>query len=130
MGFAKITICAVPRAKAEVRYHANQQLFRATLREAIEGFSGVEDGTRYLSRHTSTRTTHLPKLMPNYDNDGDSPYPGITEKTCWVSSGAEGKNILLVDDIYTRGVNIDEDAINALLKAAARNVAFYAVAKV
>lgn len=39
-------------------------------------------------------------------------------------------NVLLVDDIYTPNVNIDEDAINALLNAGAHTVAFYAVGKV
>ena len=38
-----------------------------------------------------------------------------------------GKNILLVDDIYTPGVGIDEDAIQAVLDCGANSVIFYAV---
>ena len=52
------------------------------------------------------------------------------ERTCDISADAAGKNILLIDDIYTPGVNIDEDAINALLNAGAKTLAFYAVGKV
>ncbi len=37
---------------------------------------------------------------------------------------------MLVDDIYTPSVNVDEDAINALLNAGACTVTFYAVGKV
>ena len=35
------------------------------------------------------------------------------------------KNILLIDDIYTKFVNIDEDAIQALLDKGAKSVHFY-----
>ena len=40
-----------------------------------------------------------------------------------------GKDILLIDDIYTKTVNIDEDAIQALLDNGARSVFFYAIGK-
>jgi len=36
---------------------------------------------------------------------------------------------LLIDDLYTRTVNIDEDAIQALLDKGAHSVAFYAVGR-
>ncbi len=65
----------------------------------------------------------------SHTNNGCSPYPGITEATCVISSNVKGQNILLVDDIYTPGVNIDEDAINALLNMGALAVTFYAVGK-
>jgi predicted amidophosphoribosyltransferase len=38
-----------------------------------------------------------------------------------------GKDILLIDDIYTKTVNIDEDAIQALLSKGAKSVSFYAI---
>ncbi|RMG53053.1 MAG: amidophosphoribosyltransferase [Acidobacteria bacterium] len=122
-----ITVCVVPRAKAEKTYYANQKLFKTTVQEVIQQIDGFIDGTDYILRHTDTRTTHLPREMPNYNNNGPDPYPGITEDTCTISEEVRGKNILLVDDIYTPGVNVDEDAINALLKAGARTVTFYAV---
>jgi len=31
LGFEAITVCVIPRAKAEGNYHANQQLFRTTV---------------------------------------------------------------------------------------------------
>jgi phosphoribosylpyrophosphate synthetase len=122
-------VCVVPRAKAEIYYHANQLLFKSTVRAVISQLNGFEDGTNYLRRHTNTRTTHLRKPIPNYDNGGAEPYPGITVETCDISISVKGKNILLVDDIYTPAVNIDEDAIQALINAGACSVAFYAVAK-
>ena len=130
LGFDAVNVCVVPRAKAEDVYHANQQLFRTTVQAVLEQVNGFVDGTGYIRRHTNTKTTHLHNPVPNYTNDGPEPYPGITEKTCEISPNINGKNILLIDDIYTPGVNIDEDAINALLKAGACTVTFYAVAKV
>ena len=64
-----------------------------------------------------------------HGGDGELPYAGITKDTCNISAGIRGKDILLIDDIYTKGVNIDEDAIQALLDNGARRVYFYAVGK-
>jgi len=130
LGFDTMTVCVVPRAKAEEAYHANQQLFRSTVQATIGQIGGFADGTSYIRRHTNTRTTHLRNPVPNYINDGHQPYPGITAETCEISPNVREKNILLVDDIYTPRVNVDEDAINALLSAGARTVTFYAVGKV
>lgn len=130
LGFGEITVCVVPRAKMETAYQPNQQLFRATVQAAIAQRHGFTDGTNYIRRHTNTRTTHLRNPIPNYTNDGPLPYPGITSETCSISSNIVNGNILLIDDIYTPNVNIDEDAINALLKAGAHTVTFYAVGKV
>lgn len=130
LGFNELVVCVVPRAKAENAYCPNQQLFRATVQKAIRQARGFVDGTRYIRRHTNTRTTHLPKSTPNYTNDGREPYPGITKETCEISPNVKGKDILLIDDIYTPGVNIDEDAINTLFAVGARTVTFYAVGRV
>jgi hypothetical protein len=130
LGFNSITVCVVPRAKAEDAYHANQQLFRATVQSVIEQIGGFVDGTSFIRRHTDTRTTHLRNHVRNYENKGSLPYSGITEQTCDISPNVRGNNILLIDDIYTPNVNIDEDAINAIIKMGARTVTFYAVGKV
>jgi hypothetical protein len=130
LGFDILTICVVPRAKAENAYKNNQQLFRKTVQASIDQKHGFADGINYIRRCTNTYTTHLGERAPNYINDGPEPYPGITEQTCDISADAAGKNILLIDDIYTPGVNIDEDAINALLNAGAKTITFYAVGKV
>ncbi len=124
-----ITVCVVPRAKAEESYHANQLLFKSTVCTVVGQLNGFEDGTIHMCRHSNTRTTHLRKPIKNYDNDGPEPYPGITTQTCDISVNVQGRDILLVDDIYTPAVNIDEDAIQALINAGAHSVAFYAVGK-
>jgi len=126
-----LTVCVVPRAKAENKYSQNQLLFKRTVREVINGLNGFIDGTYYITRRTDTKTTHLahsPRAA-QYAGDGDMPYIGITNNTCVISNNVRGKDILLIDDIYTAGVNIDEDAIQALLDKGARNVYFYAVGK-
>jgi len=130
LGFDLITVCVVPRAKAEDEYQANQQLFRETVQFVIGQTRGFVDGTGFIRRHTNTRTTHLRNPVRNYINDGPLPYPGITERTCEISPNVEGRNILLIDDIYTPSVNIDEDAINALINMGAHTATFYAVGKV
>jgi hypothetical protein len=123
------TICVVPRSKSEASYNQHQLLFKKATRSALVKIGNINDGTNYIYRHTNTRTTHLPRDMKNYCNDGENPYPGITKDTCDISPEVSGKEILLIDDVYTRTVNIDEDAIQALLDNGAKSVTFYAVAK-
>ena len=121
-----LTVCVVPRAKTN--YQPDQLLFKSTVRDVVNQLNNFFiDGIDYIVRHTNTKTTHLPPNTPNYNNDGAAPYPGITVETCNISSNVRDKDILLIDDIYTRNVNIDEDAIQALLDEGARSVTFYAV---
>ncbi|MFH1129479.1 MAG: amidophosphoribosyltransferase [Patescibacteria group bacterium] len=124
-----LTVCVVPRAKTESSYQHNQLLFKAVVRDVVRLISGFYDGVDYIVRHTNTRTTHLPANTPNYNNDGTRPYPGITKDTCTISNKVKDKNILLIDDLYTKNVNIDDDAIQALLDNGAQSVIFYAVGK-
>jgi hypothetical protein len=121
-----LTVCIVPRAKAENTYEANQLLFKKVVQYIINELN-FKDGTNYIIRHANTRTTHRDKA--GYGGDGDRPYPGITKNTCRISKEVNGKNILLIDDLYTKTINIDEDAIQALLDYGAKSVIFYAVGK-
>jgi hypothetical protein len=127
LDLGNITVCVVPRAKADQSYSADQLRFKSTVQAVVRSLNGFQDGTAYMRRHTNTRTTHLPENTPNYTNDGSLPYKGITKATCRLARDVRGKDILLIDDIYTRGVNIDEGAIQSLLDEGAQSVAFYAV---
>lgn len=121
------TVCVIPRAKAEKTYSPNQLFFKQTVAFVSKNLKGFSDGTDYIVRHTDTRTTHLNKA--GYGGNGDLPYPGITKKTCTISDDVKGKNILLVDDLYTETINIDEDTIQALLANGANSVIFYSLGK-
>ncbi len=121
-----LTICVVPRSKAENTYSRNQLLFKRVIQQVINEL-GFNDGSDYIKRHTDTKTTHLAHTQ--YSGDGNMPYIGITKDTCNISNKVKNKNILLVDDIYTNHVNIDEDAIQALLDKGAKSVIFYSVGK-
>jgi len=121
-----LTICVVPRSKAENTYSENQLLFKRTIQRIIQDL-GFADGSDYIIRHTDTKTTHLSHT--DYAGNGSMPYPGITKDTCFISDEVREKNILLIDDIYTSGVNIDEDTIQSLFDKKANSVIFYAVAK-
>lgn len=125
-----LTICVVPRSKSENAYEHNQLLFREVIKDII-GELSFQDGSNYIVRHTDTKTTHLAHSPrgAQYAGGGSMPYPGITKDTCNVSNAVNGKNILLIDDIYTTGINIDEDAIQALFDNGANSIIFYAVGK-
>ena len=101
------------------------------MKAVISKLNGFSDGTDYIIRHTDTKTTHLAHSprAEQYAGNGSMPYKGITNDTCNISDNVKGKDILLIDDIYTGGVNIDEDAIQALLDKGARNVYFYSIGK-
>lgn len=123
-------VCLVPRSKNFATYNNNQLLFQNIIREEVNKFSPyfyIMDGGDFIIRHTSTKTTHLSRSQNVLNNDGEMPYPGITKKTCTLSKKIAGKHLLLIDDIYTKTVNIDEDAIQALLDAGASSVTFYAI---
>ena len=120
-----LTVCVVPRAKTN--YQPDQLLFKSTVQNVVNQLNSFIDGIDYIVRHTNTKTTHLPPHTPDYNNDGAEPYLGITVETCNISSDVRDKDILLIDDVYTKKVNIDEDAIQALLDKGARSVTFYAV---
>lgn len=124
-----LTVCVVPRAKEEKSYEPNQLRFKSTVRAVVKQLNnGFCDGADYIIRHTDTKTTHLFR-SPSYAGNGPYPYPGITIDTCTISAMVKGRDILLIDDIYTETVNIDEDVIQALLTNGAKSVAFYAVGK-
>lgn len=123
----RLTVCVIPRAKKESSYTDNQKLFKRVLSSVVDKLNGLSNGTGYIIRQSNTRTTHMNRS--GYGGDGEMPYVGITKDTCKISNEVRGKDILLIDDIYTKGVNIDEDAIQALLDNGAKSVIFYSVAK-
>ncbi len=121
----KMVVCVVPRAK--VKYESNQLFFRKTVSNVVKKLPYFIDGTNFILRQVDTKTTHRAKY--GYGGYGEMPYPGITEDTCEISDEVKGKDILLIDDVYTKTINIDEDAIQALLNKGAKSVVFYAVGK-
>lgn len=136
------TCICIPRAKALTTYTDRQLFFRDAVGIASNELSGVVDGSDIIERHTNTFTTHFSRTKnPSRvaktgqtttkidGNDGPMPYPGITKDTCYIDKNSvKGKDIILIDDIYTLGANIDEDGIQALLDTGANNVIFYAIA--
>jgi len=122
-----LTVCVIPRAKIESFYSDNQKLFNNTISVVVAKLIGFSNGATYIIRHTATKTTHMNRS--GYGGDGSMPYIGITKDTCNISDDVNGKDILLIDDIYTKTINVDEDAIQALLDKGAKSVIFYAVGK-
>ena len=122
-----LTVCVIPRSKRENFYRADQLFFRQIVSDVVNSINNFSNGTNYLIRHTNTRTTHLDRNGEGAD--GHLPYPGITKETCTISNEISGKDILLIDDLYTENVHIDEDAIQAVLDKGARSVIFYSVGK-
>lgn len=126
-GKQNLRVCVIPRAKREDSYRKNQLYLRATIQYVTKHLAGFVDGTQDIIRHTSTSTTHLARH--GNGGGGELPYVGITKDTCSISDDVIGKDILLIDDIYTKTVNIDEDCIQALLDKGARSVVFYSIGK-
>lgn len=118
-------ICVMPRAKTSSSYSKSQLYFSKTVSKVVNNIANLEDGTDWIIRHKNTRTTHL--YHPG--REGKAPYIGITGDTCKISAKVEGKDIILVDDVYTKYVNVNEDALQALLDAGANSVQLFVVAK-
>lgn len=120
-----MTVCGVPRSKRESSYPFSQMGLKRTIRSVAIETPSLEDGMDYIIRNTDTVCTH--RARSGHGGAGEMPRPGLLKDTCFMSSGIAGKDILLVDDIYTPGVGIDEDAIQAVLDCGANSVIFYAV---
>lgn len=119
----KYTICVVPRSKCNSNYNQTQLLFMNTVKKfVLNNFNTFHDGTNYITRIIDTPTTHITKDYNSIDI-------GITKRTCNISNNVRGKDILLIDDIYTKSVNIDEDAIQALFDNGANSVTLYVLGK-
>ena len=95
---------------------------RATIQCVTKRLADFVDGTHDIIRHTNTATTHMARS--GHGGLGEMPYVGITKETCSISDDVIGQDILLIDDLYTKTVNIDEDCIQALLDKGARSAIF------
>ena len=139
----KDCVCvSVPRARKLDNYFPEQLYLQYSIQEAVDSLNReglqITDGTACIKRIFNTKTTHFVN-KPDIEietkggreiNDGPRPYPGITKETCLVNEELiKGRNVILIDDIYTARVNIDEDCIQALYEKGAKKVVFFAFAK-
>ncbi len=124
--FKNFTVCVMPRSKRESKYKQSQLMFKKAISSCANKL-GFINGTDAITRVKDTKTTHNWRLE---NNTGDNPYKGITKDTCRVDlSKIKDKNIVLVDDIYTEGVNVIEDCIQYLFDLGAKSVILYVTAK-
>ncbi len=129
----EFVVTVVPRAKKASEYKENQLMFIDAVYWALQPLDDLHlidviQCGEVIKRHTNTKTTHL-RRPTEFANDGKLPYPGITKDTCFISDKIAGRDVILIDDIYTETVNIDEDMIQALLDTGAKSVIFYAIGK-
>ncbi len=119
-------ICLIPRSKSEKKYHPSQLLFKKAISNIASNLNTCK-GVDVIKRIKDTKTTHI---WGNEDNDGVTPYKGITKDTCSVNKEMiVNRSIILVDDIYTENVNIAEDCIQMLFDFGAKSVILYVIAK-
>ena len=117
----------MPRSKAV--FSDKQLLFRKAISEAADD-TVATNGAEYIRRIKNTKTTHLANTRNgDMGGDGDMPYTGITKDTCRLCGSVNGRNVILVDDIYTKTVNIDEDCCQFLLDNGAKSVTLYTICK-
>lgn len=124
----KIIVCRIPRSKVD--FKENRLYFQKAVREAITNANQhlnnrLVDGIDYIKRIESVATTHLASVIVQ----DKMPYPNITKDTCEISDKITNQTIILIDDIYTIGVNVVEDCIQALYDRGAKQVIFYAVGR-
>lgn len=123
--YGPMTLVGVPRSKREASYPQSKMGLKRALRLAASENPQLSDGLDFIVRQRDTLCTH--QGYWGRGGYGEGPRPGLIEDTCVLSPRIEGRDILLVDDIYTPGCGIDEDAICAVLNAGARSVVFFAI---
>lgn len=127
------TVCYVPRAKREEHYVLRQLIFKHVLRDVVTDL-GYNDGIDYIRRVKNMPTTHRkdesycyfvgnPQIEVKVNREEN-----FIAQSCSFSEEIRGKDIILVDDIYTYGVGIDEYTLLSLLEAGAKSVVLYALA--
>lgn len=130
-------LVAVPRSKPDHYWSALQLQFRPALSLAIKKSAIVAKGTKekwivdgigWIQRVVETKTTHKRKIT-DVENNGSEPYPGIAKDTCRLLGDVRGKSIILVDDIYTADIGIDEDCLQFLLDNGAASVVLYTLGR-
>lgn len=86
-------------------------MFKKAIFSVVNNLDTI-NGSDYIKRLKETKTTHNWRLG---NNTVDMPYKGIT-KDIWEinKSLIFGKDIVLVDDVYTEGVFVAEDCIQTL----------------
>ena len=119
-------VVAVPRSKAN--FLPRQLRLIKAISDAVP--QQLENGAYFIKRHTNTATTHLENASGNWNSPNEPrPHRGITRDTCRLEGDVRGKNVILIDDIYTRGVNVDEDCIQFLFDNGAVNVVLYTLCR-
>lgn len=130
---AQPVVIAVPRSKPDNFWKDYELQFRPAISLGIKKskyvVSGSDDkwiidGTNYIVRTVETQTTHLAR-SGRPGNAGSPPYEGITKDTCRLCGDVTNKNIILIDDIYTKTAGIDDDCIQFLLDNGAADVTLY-----
>ena len=136
-GVPLCTLVCVPRSKAIYKFSKNQQFFQQAVSRSADMLESVIDGAYCIKRKIDTKMTHIKKVDFEWvsedgtreKNEGSYPYPGITLDTCSIEADLiKNKMVILIDDIYTKTCNIDEDCIQALYDLGAKKIIFYAVA--
>lgn len=120
------SLCVIPRSKALNKYLPSQLMFRKAIDNIASNFE-VDNAIEAIKRIKDTKTTH----NWNFENNkGKAPYKGITCDTCEFKKNLiVNKNIILIDDIYTKDVNVIEDCAQMLFELGAKSVTIYVVAK-
>ena len=128
---------AVPRSKPDDFWQSQELQFRPAISLGLKNSNHnvqnsdekwMIDGTKYITRIEATQTTHK-ALLNDPTNTGPEPYIGITRDTCQLDGDVSGKNIILIDDIYTENKGIDEDCIQFLLDNGAADVILYTLGR-
>ncbi len=124
--FQDAVVCVIPRSKSEKSYSQSQLMFKKAISSVTDTLR-LKNGIDAIKRMKNTKTTHNWRLE---NNTGSDPYKGITKDTCVFDEAAiNGKNLILVDDIYTKDVNVCEDCLQTLFDLGAKSCIMYVIAK-
>lgn len=124
-----VIIIGIPRAQSENSYNDSQLLFRRTIKEVCNQAELICENSSII-RIKDTKTTHIKKdnvLINGKPNKAlDSPYPGLAKDSCCFNEEIlNGRDVILIDDAYTKNANIAEDFIQALKDFGSNKVIFY-----
>lgn len=124
-----VLIIGIPRAQSEESYNDKQLLFRSTIEKASNKLGLICENNSVI-RIKDTKTTHIKKgnvlINGKLNSSLVSPYPGLAKDSCYFNEEIlKGKDVILIDDAYTKNANIAEDFIQSLKDLGSNRVIFY-----
>ena len=127
MSNQSLTVCVSPGTKKDSLYGEEPRIFQQIVSSCANKLLDFFDGSSFIQRNKSKFFIFMNTPVNHLINRVRGDYRGEALDNCEFSEEIKGRDILLVNEVYYKIINHDEDMVQALFEKGARSVTFYAV---